>query len=146
RPHRLVEEDELLDGGAALTAVLGGPADPEPPVLPHLPDDLTVRLADAVAARERFLDLGRQQLLVVRPQLAAHLLLLLAVPDVHQSSKLQARRFQNAGAHAGGEAAVDDERVSRDERRVLRRKERGRRRDLLGPTETAEHVCLPVLL
>src|SRR6266542_6790282 len=107
----------------------------EPAVLAHLADDLAVHRPDAVPAREAFLDLGRQQLVVVRPEVAAQLLLLLAVPDVHQSSKLQAQGLQNAGAHAGGEAAVDDERVPGDERRVLRREERCRRCDLLGTAE-----------
>src|SRR5215207_10724211 len=78
--HRLVEEDELLDGRAALAAVLLGPADPEPAFLAHLPDDLPVHGADAVPACEAFLDLGCQQFVVVGAELTPQVLLLLAVP------------------------------------------------------------------
>ena len=46
--HRFVEEDELLDLGAALPAVLRGPSDPEPAVGAHLTHDLAVVRTDAV--------------------------------------------------------------------------------------------------
>src|SRR5207245_7092542 len=86
------------------------------------------------------------QLVGVGAQLTPQLLLLFAVADVHQSSNLQAQRLENARAHPGGEAAVDDERMPGHERRVLGRQERGRRRDLFRTAEPAEHVRLPVPL
>src|SRR6187551_2147766 len=50
------------------------------------------------------------------------------------------------GAHAGGEAAVDDEGMAGDERRVVGGEEEHRRRELLGPTEPPELVRVPVLV
>jgi hypothetical protein len=85
RPHRLVEEDELLDRRPALAAPLRGPSDPEPPVGAHLPHDPAHRLPDATAVRELLDDVRRQQVGVVGAQLLAQLFLLLGVTDVHFS-------------------------------------------------------------
>ncbi len=82
-PHRLVEEDELVELGLALAAVLRRPADAEPAVGAHLLDDLAHRRADAVGADEGLLHLRRQQLGVVVPQLLAQGLLFLVIADVH---------------------------------------------------------------
>ena len=75
--HRLVEEDELLNGRATLATPLGRPADAEPAVASHLLDDLAHHGADAAGPRELFLELGGQQVLVVGAQLALQRLLLL---------------------------------------------------------------------
>ena len=75
--HGLVEEDELLNGRAALATPLGGPADAEPAVAAHLLDDLAHHGTDAARLRELFLELGGQQVLVVGAQLALQRLLLL---------------------------------------------------------------------
>ena len=64
-PHRLVEEDELLDGRPALAAVLVGPADAQPAVLGHLLDHPAHVGADAVAVGQLGLDLGGEQVGVV---------------------------------------------------------------------------------
>ena len=82
-PHRLVEEDELLDGRAALAAVLLGPADPEPPVARHLLGDAAHGGPDAVAQSQLRLDLGGEEVGVVVAQLLAQCLLLLGVADLH---------------------------------------------------------------
>jgi hypothetical protein len=82
-PHGLVEEDELLDLGAALPAVLRGPADAEPAVASHLAHDGTRRLADALPLVHGIAHLGRQQLGVVGAKLSAQRLLLGRVTDVH---------------------------------------------------------------
>jgi hypothetical protein len=81
--HRLVEEDELLDGRPPLPAVLLRPADAEPAVLAHPSHDAAHHLTDAVGVGQLLLDLGRQELGVVRAQLAAERLLLVGVADVH---------------------------------------------------------------
>jgi hypothetical protein len=83
--HRLVEEQELLDRAAALTAVLGGPTDAQPAVATHLDDDVAHGRAYALAVGHLLLDLGREQFVVVGPQLAAESLVFLGVPDVHGS-------------------------------------------------------------
>ena len=64
-PHRLVEEDVLLDGRAALAPVLGGPADAQPAVLGHLLDHPPHVGADPVAVGQLGLDLGGEQVGVV---------------------------------------------------------------------------------
>ena len=74
--HRLVEEEELLDGRPALAPVLLGPADAEPTVLAHLPDDPAVGRAHPLATEEVLLDVGRQKPAVVLTQLLAQGLLL----------------------------------------------------------------------
>ncbi len=81
--HGLVEEDELLDGGTALTAPLRGPADPQPAVGRHLLGDPPRRRADAVALGQLLLDLGGEEIGVVLAQLPAKGLLLLGVADLH---------------------------------------------------------------
>jgi len=81
--HRLVKEDELLDGRATLPAPLLGPADAEPAVGPHLLDHLAYDGPDAAGQRQFPLDLRREQVLVIRPQLALQRLLLLGVADLH---------------------------------------------------------------
>ena len=51
-PHRLVEEDELLDRAPTLPAVLGGPANAEPAVGAHLADHPAHDGPDAVAVTQ----------------------------------------------------------------------------------------------
>ena len=69
-------------------AVLLGPADAEPAVLAHLAHD-PPHAGPMPRRGELLLDLGCQELGVVRPQLLAELLLLLGVCDVHgQPSRL----------------------------------------------------------
>ena len=82
--HRLVEEDELLDGRAALPAPLRRPADAEPAVAAHLLDHLAHHGPDAARLRQLLLDLGGQQVLVVGAQLALQRLLLLGVGNLHR--------------------------------------------------------------
>ena len=88
-PHRLVEEDELLDRAAALAAVLGGPADAEPPVGAHLLHDLAHDRADALGVAQLATRLVVEQLVVVRAQLAAQLLFLVGVRQVHVPLQLR---------------------------------------------------------
>ena len=83
--HRLVEEDELLNGRTALAAPFLGPADAEPAVAAHLLDDLAHDGPDAVRLREVLLELGRQEVLVVGAQLALERLLLLGQGNFHRS-------------------------------------------------------------
>src|SRR5262249_26422573 len=79
----LVVEDELLGEAAALAAVLGRPADAEPPVTAHLPDRLQAMRAPGVAPFDLGLDLGGHELGEVGAQLGAQRLLLRCVGDVH---------------------------------------------------------------
>ena len=58
----------------------------------------------------------------------------------------EAQPVEELGAHAGRVAAVDDERVAGDERRVVGREEQRGGRDLLGPAEAAELVLVAVLV
>jgi hypothetical protein len=81
--HRLVEEDELLDLRPALAAVLLGPADAEPAVGAHALHDRAHGGADAVAVVQLLADLRRQELRVVRAEVAAQGFLFFAVADVH---------------------------------------------------------------
>ena len=81
--HRLVEEDELLDRTAALAAEFPGPADAEPAVASHAPHHRAHGRARAHAAVQLLPDLGREQLGVVGPKLAAQRLMLRGVGDVH---------------------------------------------------------------
>ena len=82
-PHRLVEEDELLDGALALATPLLGPPDAEPAVGGHLLDHPAHVGADAVALVELLLDLGSEELVVVLAQFVAERLMLLGVADLH---------------------------------------------------------------
>ena len=82
-PHRLVEEDELLDRAAALPAVLGGPADAEPAVGAHLAHHPAHDRPDAIAVAQLAAGVVVEQVVVVVPQLAAELLLLVGVGQVH---------------------------------------------------------------
>src|SRR5436190_19930136 len=58
----------------------------------------------------------------------------------------EAEQVGEAGAHAGGEAAVDDERVAGHERRFVGGEEEHCRRNLVGAPEPAERVRLAVLV
>src|SRR5438132_8301912 len=95
--HRLVEEDELLDGRPPLPAPLLGPADAEPAVLAHPADDPAHGLTDAVRVGELLLDLGRQQLGVVRAQLLTERFLVFGVADLHVEHVIV--RFGPAATH-----------------------------------------------
>ena len=68
-PERLVVEDELLDGGAVLAAVLLGPADAQPAVLAHLAYGFLGLGAAHLPRRHLLLDLGGDDLGEVLPQL-----------------------------------------------------------------------------
>ena len=65
--HRFVEEDELLDGRAALAPPLLGPSDAQPTVRSHLLDHPAHRRPDAGGLGKLFLELGGEQVLVVGP-------------------------------------------------------------------------------
>jgi hypothetical protein len=86
RTPRLLEPDQLLDRGASLAAVLLGPADAEPAVAAHLPDQLLVQRAGLEAVQLRA-QLGSDQLGEVGAQLGAQRLLLGRVVDVHGGSR-----------------------------------------------------------
>ena len=82
-PHRLVEEDELLDGGAGLPAVLRRPPDPGPSVETHLlphPADVGPH---ASAGAQLVPDLRRDQLGEVGTELLPERLLFVIQPHVH---------------------------------------------------------------
>ena len=70
-------------GREALAAPLLRPADSGPAVGRHLLPDVLRHLADALALAQVVLDLGREELVVVRAQLVAQRLVLLRQPDVH---------------------------------------------------------------
>ena len=82
-PHRLVEEDELLDRAAALAAVLVGPADAEPAVGAHLPDHPAHDRPDALAVTQLAARVVVEQVVVVVAELLAELLLVFGVGHVH---------------------------------------------------------------
>ena len=73
---------------AALAAVLLGPADAEPAVGGHLLDDLPVDGPAAHLLVQRVADLVGQQLVVVRTEFVAQLLLLFCVGDLHHAPRL----------------------------------------------------------
>ena len=68
-PHRLVEEDELVDRTAFLAAVGLGPTDAGPAVGAHLLPDILRGLPDAVRVREPLDDLVGEQRVVIAPKL-----------------------------------------------------------------------------
>jgi hypothetical protein len=86
RPHRLVEEDELLDGRHAAAAVLLRPADAEPAVASHLQDDLADGGADALGAADLGPQLGREQPRIVLAELLAERFVGGAVGEAHGGS------------------------------------------------------------
>ncbi len=86
RAHRLVEEDELFDRRHAPAAPLLGPTDTRPAVAAHLLPHILGDFADTLALAQVVLDLGREQVAVVRAELVAQRLLLFAQPDVHLAS------------------------------------------------------------
>src|ERR1019366_10295972 len=71
RPTGLVEEDELVGGGATLAAELLGPSDAEPAVLADAPDDLAPQLATLAHLADALADLVGEQFGVVRAQFLA---------------------------------------------------------------------------
>jgi hypothetical protein len=82
-PHRLVEEDVLLDRRHAAAAVLLRPADAEPLVAAHLEHDLADPGADALGAPDLGAELGGEQLRIVLAQLLAEGLVFGAVRETH---------------------------------------------------------------
>ena len=82
-PLDLGEEDELVRGRAALAAELLGPADPEPAVLAHAPDQRAEHLAALGLAVEGLADVVGEQLGEVRPELLPQGQLLGSLFEVH---------------------------------------------------------------
>src|SRR4030095_6627959 len=85
-PLHLVEEDELVGRRSSLTPVLPGPADPEPPVGAHLPEDVPAQRPPLPRLAQLGPDVGRQQLREVLAQLLAQRLLLGGVVEEHRTS------------------------------------------------------------
>ncbi len=104
--HRLVEEDVLLDGRAALAAVLGRPPDAQPAVLGHLLDHASHVGPDAVTFGQLRLDLGGEQVGVVLTQPVPERLLFVGVADLHGSLPIGActcrPRWATPGTPGGG--------------------------------------------
>ena len=80
---RLVDEDELLDRRRSLTAVLGRPPDPEPPIGAHLAHRCERGRATRLAGRALVEDLVGHQVVEVRAQLGAQRFLCGGVGDLH---------------------------------------------------------------
>ena len=87
RPLHLVEEDELVGGRPALSAVLLRPAHAEPAVGPHLRNEGAEQRAPLSGDAERGAHLIGQQLVEIRAQLLAQRLLLGRVGEVHPSAE-----------------------------------------------------------
>src|SRR5581483_2371799 len=90
--RRLVEEDELLDRGAPLAAVLLWPADAEPAVGAQPPDRLMIKRAAPFGGRELRLILGRHEAGKIFSELVAERLLLRSVLEMHPRSS-SGRRY-----------------------------------------------------
>ena len=67
--HRLVEEHELIDRAASLTAVFLGPTNSGPPIGTHLLPDVLGGLTDAMTMRECLHSLFIEKVVVVAAKL-----------------------------------------------------------------------------
>ena len=82
-PLHLGEEDELVRGRAALAPELLGPADAQPPVLAHTPDQRPEHLAALGLGVEGLADVVGEQLGEVGPELLPEGQLLRSLFEVH---------------------------------------------------------------
>ena len=99
RAHGLVEENELLDIRAPLTAEFFGPTDTQPTVGAHLADHGAVGLANPAPGLEGVANFRGEELRVVVAKLGPERFLLLGVGDMHDLS-------ESAPATGGFEQAV----------------------------------------